>query len=130
MPTQTPTDFPTFSPPPPESPIEPIAQGIVCGPEVTLTRRLIEKVDGSLDVAFVTQTEEDQQDKGTIERLERRLAPTDSPEACYSACFDRLAPDNCECMACPRNCGIGCDKDVGLRMRLFHAPPLCTQPTS
>lgn len=130
MPTQAPTVFPTFAPPPPGSPIEPIAQGIVCGPEVPLTRRLIEKADGSVDVAFVPLTDEDQEDKRTRERLERRLAPTDSPEACYKACFDRLAPDNCECMACPRNSGIGCDKDTGQLMRLCHAPPLCTQPTS
>lgn len=75
MPTQAPTKFPTCALPQPGSPIEPIAQGIVCGPEVTLTRRLIEKADGSVDIAFVPLTEEDQQDKRTRERLERQLRP-------------------------------------------------------
>jgi hypothetical protein len=39
QPTQAPTTFPTFAPPPPDVPVEPLQQGVVCGPEISLVRR-------------------------------------------------------------------------------------------
>ena len=74
-----------------------MASGVVCRPEVTLTRRLLEAADGSVGFKFVAPEEQSAvpQDKAELARLERKLAPADSPEACYYACFDRLAPDNC-----------------------------------
>lgn len=38
-PTQSPTIYPTFAPPPTEVPLDLIAQGQVCEPEVTIVRR-------------------------------------------------------------------------------------------
>ena len=44
-PTQSPTTFPTFAPPPPNAPVEPLQQGVVCGPEISLVRRHLSSAD-------------------------------------------------------------------------------------
>lgn len=103
---QAPTRYPTFAPPPPRNPIQPVATEIVCGPEVLLdSRRALEgtetETNGDVAAAFTA---------------ERDLATFWTPESCYAACLPQLAPatsfvvniyfneNNVQTCTCCRNC--------------------------
>ena len=55
MPTTAPTNFPTYTPIPPDVPVQPLQQGVVCGPEVSLVRRQLSSpaADGSPNRALL-----------------------------------------------------------------------------
>ena len=78
---QAPTMFPTFAPPPPEDPLQPVGTGIVCGPEVQLSdgRRVLSKTG-------------DSNDRVTLKAPQRDLATFWTPDTCYAACLPELAP--------------------------------------
>lgn len=73
--------FPTFAPPPPEDPLQPVGKGIVCGPEVQLSdgRRVLSETG-------------DSSDRVTLKAPQRDLATFWTPDSCYAACLPELAP--------------------------------------
>ena len=75
LPTTQPTTFPTYAPLPPESPVEPLQQGVVCGPEISLVRRqLSAEADG------------DQQARALLQGY--------TPQTCYEVCTMHVYPSD------------------------------------